>query len=93
MIRHEAKTNLTYFCPLMIGTLINVGTVVLGSGIGMLIKKSLPQRIVKTVFNALGIFTLFLGIKMSLDLKGEHIIIVVLSLVLGAIIGEGSQRR
>ncbi|MFK7757274.1 MAG: DUF554 domain-containing protein [Flavobacteriales bacterium] len=72
----------------MVGTLINVGTVVLGSGIGMLIKKSLPERIVKTVFNALGIFTLFLGIKMSIDLKGEHIILVVLSLVLGAIIGE-----
>ena len=72
----------------MLGTLINAGTVILGSSIGMLIKKSLPERIIKTVFQALGIFTLFLGVWMSINLDGEFILVVVLSLVLGAILGE-----
>tara|TARA_B100000768_G_scaffold179678_1_gene197884 strand:- start:5716 stop:6417 length:702 start_codon:yes stop_codon:yes gene_type:complete len=72
----------------MLGTLINTGTVILGSSIGILIKKSLPERIIKTVFQALGVFTLFLGVWMSINLDGEFIIVVVLSLVLGAILGE-----
>ncbi len=72
----------------MLGTLINTATVILGSALGMLIKKSLPERIVKSVFHALGIFTLFLGIWMSIKLNKEFILIVVLSLVLGAIAGE-----
>ncbi len=73
----------------MIGTLINTGTVILGSSIGMLIKSKLPERIVEGVFNALGVFTAFLGIWMSIGLKGDYILTVVLSLVLGTIIGEG----
>jgi len=72
----------------MLGTVINVITVAAGSTIGMVIKKSLPQRIVKTVFDALGVFTVFLGLYMALDLKGDFILVVVLSLVLGAILGE-----
>lgn len=72
----------------MLGTLVNTGTVILGSAIGMVVKKSLPDRIVKTVFHALGIFTIYIGIKSSIGLEGKLILAMVLSLILGAILGE-----
>jgi uncharacterized membrane protein YqgA involved in biofilm formation len=70
----------------MTGTLINMSTVIVGSLIGMILKERLPKRVVKTVFQAVGLFTLFLGFSMAL--KTEDMLIVVFSLVLGAILGE-----
>jgi len=72
----------------MLGTLINTGAVIAGSTLGMLIKTSLPERIVKTVFHVLAIFTVFIGIKMSVAIEDKLILSLVLSLVLGAILGE-----
>jgi len=70
----------------MIGTLINVSTVIVGTAIGMLLKSKLPDKLIKTVFQAIGLFTLALGVMMSL--KINNFLVVVFSLVLGAIIGE-----
>ena len=52
----------------------------------MLLKAKLPEKIVKTVFSAMGILTLFLGFSMAL--KAESILMMVFALVLGTIIGE-----
>jgi len=68
------------------GTIINVAAVIVGSLIGLLINRMLPQKIVIIIFQVMGLFTLVLGISMSL--KTEHYIIVIASLVLGAVIGE-----
>ena len=70
----------------MTGTLINIIAVIIGSAIGLILKTKLPVKIVKTVFQALGLFTLFLGIVMAM--KVESYLILVFSLVIGAIIGE-----
>ena len=51
----------------------------------MLLKAKLPEKI-KTVFSAVGLFTLFLGFSMAL--KAENILILVFSLILGGIFGE-----
>ncbi|MCD6557147.1 MAG: DUF554 domain-containing protein [Bacteroidales bacterium] len=70
----------------MTGTFINIATVLAGSGIGMILKTKLPEKIVKTVFQALGLFTLFLGFVMAM--KTGSYLILVFSLVIGGIIGE-----
>ena len=70
----------------MIGTLVNIATIIVGTTLGMLLKSKLPERLVKTVFQAIGLFTLALGVIMSL--KINSFLIVVFSLVLGAILGE-----
>ncbi len=70
----------------MLGTLVNVATVVIGSLIGIFLHTRLPQRLTQTAFGAIGIFTLFLGISMAL--KTHHILILVFSILPGAIIGE-----
>jgi uncharacterized membrane protein YqgA involved in biofilm formation len=70
----------------MTGTIVNAGAVIVGSLIGLLLHKNLPERIVKTFFQAIGLFTIYLGIKFSLEAK--EIIILIFSLVFGAITGE-----
>jgi len=71
----------------MIGTLINIATILIGTLIGVLLKSKLPLKLIKTVFQAIGLFTLALGIMMSL--KMSSFLVIVFSLVIGAIIGEG----
>ena len=71
---------------IMQGTLVNVGAVILGSIIGLLVHKRLPKRITKTVFHGIGLFTLFLGFSMAL--KTNNILLMIFSIVLGSILGE-----
>jgi len=46
----------------MTETIINIITILVGSGLGILLKSKLPKRIIKTVFQALGLFTFALRI-------------------------------
>ena len=70
----------------MIGTIVNTIAVIIGSSIGLTINKKLPKKYIKIVFNALGIFTLYLGIKMSLE--GKEMLLMIFSLILGSLTGE-----
>lgn len=69
-----------------LGTLVNAGTVIVGSLTGYFFRKHLSERLIKIVFQALGLFTIFIGLKMALETT--HILIMVLSLVLGGLTGE-----
>jgi hypothetical protein len=71
----------------MTGTIINVVFVVIGSVLGMLIHKRFPDRIRLIVFQAIGLFTIILGI--FLGLKSSAFIVMIFSLILGAVLGEG----
>ncbi len=70
----------------MLGILINAGTVIVGSSLGLLLRTRLPEKISTIVFQAIGLFTVYLGITMAF--KTHHLLIVIFSLVLGAITGE-----
>lgn len=70
----------------MIGTLINIGAIILGGSIGLLFRTKIPERLFKIVFQAIGVFTLYLGISMAL--KANELLIMVFSLVLGSLLGE-----
>lgn len=73
----------------MIGTLVNAGAVIVGSVIGLVFKKALPEKYQQIYFQAVGLFTLLLGIKMSLGISAP--LLVVLSLVLGGLVGESMK--
>jgi uncharacterized membrane protein YqgA involved in biofilm formation len=68
------------------GTLLNVITVVVGSVIGMVVGNRIPQKITKGVFQALGLFTIVLGVGMAI--KGQMLLAIVFSLIIGTILGE-----
>ena len=68
------------------GTIFNCIAVIFGSLIGLSAGKFIPEKMHGTIFNCLGLFTLYVGINMALNTK--HSIAVLLSLVLGTITGE-----
>ena len=70
----------------MIGTLINAGTVILGSIIGLILHTRFSKRFTEVAFQGIGIFTIFLGIVMAL--KSDAYLVIVLSLISGSLIGE-----
>lgn len=70
----------------MLGTLVNTGAVIVGGILGVLLKKTMPQRITTIYFQAVGLFTLAIGISMAV--KMDHILLVVGSMAIGGILGE-----
>ena len=70
----------------MIGTLVNTAAVIGGGVIGLLLKKSMPDRVTTIYFQAIGLFTLAIGASMAIEM--EHILIVVSSLAIGSLLGE-----
>lgn len=71
----------------MLGTIVNTIAVIIGAGIGMMLKKGIPDKLADTMMKGLGLCTLFLGISGSLD--GHNSLILIISMVVGALIGEG----
>ena len=69
----------------MLGVFINVITVILGSSVGLLFKNGIPERVSKAAMVGLGACTLYIGISGSLS--GENVLILIASVVLGAVSG------
>ncbi|MFO7696592.1 MAG: DUF554 domain-containing protein [Anaerolineae bacterium] len=70
----------------MIGTLLNIATVLLGGGLGTLLGDRLPQPMRETVMHGVGLVTLVVGVHLTLET--QNILIVLLSVVIGGILGE-----
>lgn len=65
---------------------MNTGAVVAGSLLGVVIGKRLPDRIKTIVMQALGLSVILIGLQMALS--GTRPLLVIGSLLLGAITGE-----
>jgi uncharacterized membrane protein YqgA involved in biofilm formation len=72
----------------MTGTFINVGTVLLGTLIGVLIGHRLPDAMQQRVLWGLGLVTLVLGVDNALAWDDTRPIIVMGAVLLGGIAGE-----
>ncbi len=82
----------------MVGTLINAGAIIVGSMVGLLLKKGIPQRISDSVQVALGLAVVIVGISGVLQamvtvgtdgrISTEGTMLLILSLVIGTVIGE-----
>ncbi len=70
----------------MIGVFANTVLVFLGSCVGLLLKRGIPENIKKIIMIGLGLFTCVFGIRMGLEM--DKPLIVVVSLVLGGAFGE-----
>jgi uncharacterized membrane protein YqgA involved in biofilm formation len=70
----------------MWGTLVNAGAVIAGSLVGLFLHSRLPKRLSDAAFGGIGLFTLFIGFTMAA--KTGSLIVLVFSIVLGAIAGE-----
>jgi len=70
----------------MIGTVVNAGAVICGTGLGVLLKKGIPQEYQQTIMQGMGLSILLIGLQMAF--KTNNILIVIFSMVFGAVIGE-----
>jgi len=70
----------------LLGSLVNGAAIVLGGSVGLVLKKGLSDRIAKAVMNALALCVLYIGV--SGMLKGENVLITILSMVFGTLVGE-----
>jgi len=68
------------------GTVINAVAIVIGGALGLLFRKRFPERVTRTALHVMGLFTLLVGVRMAL--RGEELIMVLVSLALGAMLGE-----
>jgi uncharacterized membrane protein YqgA involved in biofilm formation len=80
-----------------LGTIANCAAIIIGSLFGILIKGGLSKRFEETIFSAVGLAVMFIGLggalasllKISASaLSTQYTMLMVLSLVLGALLGE-----
>ncbi|MCH1626778.1 DUF554 domain-containing protein [Ferdinandcohnia quinoae] len=70
---------------ILLGTIVNCICIILGTLIGKLLHR-IPEKVKTTVMHGIGLAVMLLGIQMGL--KSEQFLIVIFSLVFGAILGE-----
>jgi uncharacterized protein len=69
----------------MIGVIVNTVAVIIGSIFGLMFKKGIPKKFTDAVMIGLGLCTIYIGI--SGTLKGKNTLILIISIVIGTIIG------
>jgi uncharacterized protein len=68
------------------GTLLNVATVLIGGTLGLIFGARVPERLKATIVTGMGLFVMAIGIQMFLNT--ENSLIVLGSLLIGALLGE-----
>ena len=69
----------------MLGVLVNVGTVLIGSLVGLFLKRGIPDRVTEALMVGIGLCTVFIGISGAL--QGENTLVLILSMAIGTVIG------
>ena len=73
----------------MIGTIVNVAAIIVGSLAGFLVKGRLPERFQNIVMQGISLAVLIIGLQMAFSVEStKGTLVVIFSLVIGGIIGE-----
>lgn len=70
----------------MLGNIVNTAAVILGSLLGMWLKKGIPDRIKDIIMTSMGLSILALGVKDGINF--DNGMLIILFMVIGGIIGE-----
>lgn len=70
----------------MLGTITNTAAIVAGGIIGVLLKKGISEQVKVTAMQGIGLAVLLVGAQMAF--QTSNILIVIISMVVGGIIGE-----
>ena len=70
-----------------LGTLVNSGAILAGAGAGLLLRRGLPEKWQESIMQGVALCIIVIGVQMAF--KSENIMVVIFSIVLGAIVGEG----
>lgn len=69
----------------MLGVLVNVGTVLAGSLVGLFLKRGITEKVTEALMIGIGLCTVFIGISGAL--QGENTLVLILSMAIGSVIG------
>ena len=69
------------------GAVVNFFTVIIGTGIGLLFKKGIPEKVKTTLMNGMALSVMYIGITGLLE-KNINVLIIIASFAVGSIIGE-----
>lgn len=69
----------------MVGVLVNILAVIVGSALGLLLQKGLPEKLKTVMMSGMALCVLYIGISGTLE--SRNAIIVVISIALGALVG------
>lgn len=67
------------------GTLVNFVAILLGSGLGIVFKRGIPERLRSALVNGMGLCVLFVGVRGLFE--GETTLLIVLSIAIGGLLG------
>lgn len=70
----------------MRGTLVNVLVILVGSSLGFVLQNRFPKRMQERTVQGMGLAVLLIGINMAR--QDDRILLIIISLILGAIVGE-----
>jgi len=70
----------------MLGTIVNVAAVVIGTIIGCVLKHAIPKKIQDIIMQAIGLGTVTIGVASAI--KTQNPVLFIISLALGASIGK-----
>lgn len=70
----------------MIYNFANAVGIIVGALVGLMLKKGVPDKIKDSLIKAMGLCVLSIGITLSL--KGENTLLIVISIAIGTLIGE-----
>ncbi len=70
----------------MVGTWLNIATVLAGGSLGLVFGQRVPETVRNTIFHAIGVFTLLLGVHMFME--SANPLYVLGGLLLGGGVGE-----
>lgn len=70
----------------MKGTIVNALSVLAGAGVGLALKRGIPDRYQQTIMQGLGLAVMLIGLQMAL--KAQNILVVITSMAAGAAVGE-----
>ena len=71
---------------MLLGTIVNAGAIFAGGLIGTIGKKALKDSTAHTILQGIGLVVFLIGIQMAIT--GERILVVLITIVLGGLIGE-----
>ncbi len=69
----------------MFGTIINALAVIIGSILGLIMRKGIKERYQQIIFAAAGVTSLIIGVQMAL--KTTHLLAFALALIIGGLVG------
>jgi uncharacterized membrane protein YqgA involved in biofilm formation len=71
---------------MLLGTLANVAAIAIGTLVGFVLKKRLPERINSIAIQGLGLVTALIGLKMMITT--QNALIPLVSIIIGGVLGE-----